>query len=59
MDKTFAIIMLLFFTFCAGFITYAAINGHKRNHLCKFLTYLYVTVVWLCVFSMAVIIKIY
>ena len=59
MDKTFATIMLLFFILCSSSITYTVFRGHRRSQLCNYITYIYVTLLWLCVVSMGVIITVY
>ena len=59
MDKTLALLFIVFFTFCAGFVTIAALDTPKRNRRCKLFMYVYAGAMWLDVIAMSVLILIY
>ena len=54
MDKTFAFTMIVFFVICACFLTWAALEEPKRNRVCNFLAYGYVTLVWVFIIGLTI-----
>ena len=54
MDKTFCFTTICFFAVCACFISWAAFSGPKRNRVCGFFAYGYVTLIWVCVIALTI-----